>query len=68
MATAVEDLLGAVESNIDRVRAAARDADTTITIGLWWNPAAGQGSFTMSSRLFRRLSELGERIDVYFPG
>ncbi len=68
MATAVEDLLAALEPNIDRIRAAAKEADAAITVGLWWNPAAGQGGFTMPSRLFRRLSELGERIDVYFPG
>jgi hypothetical protein len=68
MASAVARLLEAVEPRLDAARLAAREADGVMSVGLWWDPAARQGGFTMSSDLFRRLAALGERIDIYFPG
>ena len=68
MSSAVESLLAAVESRLNAARLAAHEVEAKMTVGLWWDPAAHQGGFTMSSDLFRRLAALGERIDIYFPG
>lgn len=61
-------LLAAVEPSLAAVREAASQARAKITVSIWWEPAARQGGFSTSSDIMRRLAELGERIDVYFPG
>lgn len=61
-------LLATVEPVIEAVRQVARAAEATISVGIWWEPEGGQGGFTVSSDVMRRLSELADRVDVYFPG
>src|SRR5262249_16467519 len=68
MPLAVDELLSVVEPRLDVLRTAAGKAGARMTVGLWWDPAARQGGFTLPSTAFRRLAELGERIDIYFPG
>lgn len=68
MVQAVGDLLAAVEPRLNALRAAAARVGATMTVGLWWDPAARQGGFTLPSAALHRLCELGERIDIYFPG
>lgn len=61
-------LLAKVELLADAIRHVARSAGATVSVGIWWEPEGGQGGFTVSSDVMRRLSELGDRVDVYFPG
>lgn len=61
-------LLAKVEPLADAIRHVARTAGATVSVGIWWEPEGGQGGFTVSSDVMRRLSELGDRVDVYFPG
>lgn len=61
-------LLAAVEPVIEAIRQVARTAGATFSVGIWWEPEGGQGGFTVSSDVMRRLSELADRVDVYFPG
>jgi hypothetical protein len=62
------DLLDAVEARSKAIRGAADAAQATVSIGIWWEPEGGQGGFTVSSDVLRRLSDLGDRVDIYFPG
>lgn len=66
--TSALELLHRVEPVVDALRRCANDADATISVGIWWEPHGGQGGFTVSSDVLRRLANLGERIDLYFPG
>lgn len=61
-------LLALVEPQAEAIRQVARASGATISIGIWWEPSGGQGGFTVASDVLRRLSELGDRVDVYFPG
>ena len=61
-------LLAVVEPVIEAIRHIARTAGATVSVGIWWEPEGGQGGFTVSSDVMRRLSELADRVDVYFPG
>lgn len=61
-------LLAIVEPVIEAIRPIARTAGATVSVGIWWEPEGGQGGFTVSSDVMRRLSELADRLDVYFPG
>lgn len=63
-----KELLAAVEPRLHLIREAASRTGSNTGVGIWWDPAARQGGFTTSSDVMRRLAELGERIDVYFPG
>lgn len=62
------DLLEVVEARSKAIREAADAAKATASVGIWWEPDGGQGGFTVSSDVLRRLSALGERVDIYFPG
>jgi len=62
------DLLATLEPRSAMIRAAAEQGKGTISIGIWWQPEAGQGGFTVSADVMSRLSALCERIDIYFPG
>jgi hypothetical protein len=64
---AANELLGVVETRMAEIRLAASQANARIGVGIWWEPEAGQGGFTVSSEVMKRLSELGERVDIYFP-
>jgi len=68
MLGAVNALLEAVEPRLEAARRAACEAEAVTNVGLWWDPAARQGGFTLPSSAFQRLAALGERIDIYFPG
>jgi Domain of unknown function (DUF4279) len=61
-------LLAIVEPWAEAIRQVARTMGATVSVGIWWEPEGGQGGFTVSSDILRRLSELGDRVDVYFPG
>lgn len=37
-----------------------------VTTAIWWEPAGGQGGFSVQGDVLKQLSELGERLDVYF--
>ena len=62
------DLLAVLEPRAAAIRAAAKNAKATVSVGIWWEPEAGQGGFSVSADVLRRLSVLCERVDVYFPG
>lgn len=61
-------LLEVVEPHAEALRRLARAAGAEMSVGIWWDPDGGQGGFTVSSSVLRRLSDLGEQVDVYFPG
>lgn len=65
---AADSLLKLLAPHAARLRTAAREAEGTISVSVWWDPAARQGGFTLSSETLKRLAELGDRIDFYFPG
>ncbi|WP_434043647.1 MULTISPECIES: DUF4279 domain-containing protein [Sorangium] len=62
------ELLAVAEPRAAAIRRMADAAGATISVGIWWEPAGGQGGFTLSSDVMRRISELCDRVDVYFPG
>jgi hypothetical protein len=61
-------LLDRIEPLKQSLLIAAKEVSASIRIGIWWEPAARQGGFTMSGAIWRRLVENAERVDVYFPG
>jgi hypothetical protein len=65
---AANELLTAVEARMAEIRLAASQANARIAVGIWWDPEAGQGGFSIPSDVMKRLSELCERIEFYFPG
>jgi hypothetical protein len=68
VANAAAKLLEAVEPHKDALARAAALTGSELSVSIWWEPEGGQGGFTVSSDLMKRLSELGNRVDVYFPG
>ena len=65
---AAQSLLKLMEPHVESMRAAAAQSQGSVSVAIWWDPAAGQGGFTLDSDIVKRLAELGERIDFYFPG
>ncbi|WP_438006554.1 DUF4279 domain-containing protein [Sorangium sp. So ce321] len=61
-------LLAVAEPRAAAIRQAAEAAGATVSVGVWWEPEGGQGGFTVASDVLRRISELCDRVDVYFPG
>ena len=61
-------LLAVIEPKRQTIRDAAESVQATVSIGIWWDPEWGQGGFSVSTDVMRRLLEFGERLDVYFPG
>lgn len=49
-----------------RLSAAAQRWSAEVTIGIWWEPAGGQGGFSLPSDIWSRLAEVCERVDIYF--
>lgn len=44
---------------------AARYSAST-SVAVWWEPAGGQGGFSINSDVLKELSEYCDRVDVYF--
>jgi hypothetical protein len=65
---AARALLDRIEDQRDALRAYARAHGASMAIAIWWDPEGGQGGFSLPTEITRRLSELGDRLDVYFPG
>lgn len=59
-------LLAKVASIRQLLPALAMRLSAEITTAIWWEPAGGQGGFSMQGELMKQLSELGERLDIYF--
>ncbi len=65
---AAEELLTQIEPRIREIREAAGKVSAQIGVAIWWNPPGGQGGFGCSSVILRRLCDLTDRIELYFPG
>lgn len=63
---AVLSLLDKVGPVRQRLSAVAQRSAAEVTVGIWWEPAGGQGGFSLPSDVWRRLAEVCERVDVYF--
>lgn len=61
-------LLMQLEGRLDAWNVAIKQTKAQASVSIWWEPEGGQGGFTVPSDLMRRLTEFGERLDVYFPG
>jgi hypothetical protein len=66
--SAAKRLLDVLGQKRDAIVEAARQTGATVSVGIWWEPEGGQGGFTIGSETLKQLSELGERVDFYFPG
>jgi len=64
----VRVLLTQLEGRLDAWNLAIKETKAQASVSIWWEPEGGQGGFTISSDLMRRLTEFGERVDIYFPG
>ena len=65
---AAEELLRIVEPQFELIKSLAKDMQGQMSVGIWWEPKEGQGGFTVASEVMKRLVNLCERIDIYFPG
>ncbi len=68
VAEAAVKLLETIEPHKDALERAAKATNSELSVSIWWEPEGGQGGFTVAAEIMRRLSELGDRVDVYFPG
>jgi hypothetical protein len=66
--SAAKRLLDVLGQKRDAIVEAARQTGATVSVGIWWEPEGGQGGFTLGSETLKQLSELGERVNFYFPG
>ena len=64
----VRVLLTQLEGRLDAWNLVIKETKAQASVSIWWEPEGGQGGFTISSDLMRRLTEFGERVDIYFPG
>jgi hypothetical protein len=68
VADAIRDLLGVIEPSGSLLQAESAKVGGAISIGIWWDPAARQGGFTVPTDLMIRLASIGALLNVYFPG
>mgnify|MGYP000641500170 CR=1 FL=1 len=61
-------LLAQLEGRLDAWNVAIKETKAQASVSIWWEPEGGQGGFTVQSALMRRLTEFGERVNIYFPG
>jgi Domain of unknown function (DUF4279) len=64
--TAAAEFLEKIEPHIESLRAAAERYSAELTVGIFWQPEDGQGGYSLSADVARRLAILGERVDFYF--
>lgn len=65
---AARTLLERLEGQRDALRSYAKGRGAAIAVAIRWDPEGGQGGFSLPAEIARRLSTLGDRLDVYFPG
>jgi len=62
------DLLSAAEPHADAIRDYARSKKSVVSVGIWWEPEDGRGGLSVSAQVVRRLADLCDRVDFYYPG
>lgn len=65
LAAAIE-VLEAIEPVAGQLHDAVAKYGAELTISIYWQPEGGQGGYSLPADVMRRLSMLGERIDLYF--
>lgn len=63
---AAMEVLEAIEPVAGRLHDAVAKYGAELTISIYWQPEGGQGGYSLPTDVMRRLSMLGERIDLYF--
>lgn len=63
---AIRSILAVLGDKKDVIDKAAKTYSATVSASIWWEPAGGQGGYSLSSELLVSFLSLAQRVDFYF--